>query len=667
MKKFSKYIWTGLAWSILLFIISFLLFFNFSYMGVRDAQVEKMVRDNYAVFIILYNLKILAVYIFISLIVAACAALLKVQKWWGIVAFELFVWMPFWCFAVKLHPQLFMEQLYNKGGLRQGLQLLITDFMPLYFPFALLAAGILFLAWRKKRLWAGGLVIVLGSLLVIRFPVLTAAKNQLQQPNILVFGTDSLRPGNISYNGYNRPTPAIDRLFAAGANFTGATSSLARTFSSFTSILTSTYPPEHGIRNMYPRPEERNRNWLTLTKILRQQGYRTGVISDFAGDIFTRADYGFSDVHVPHLTIKSIIRQRCLEIHYLLLGFLIHPAGRYFFPEMTGMPMYLDPYYLNTDSKCFIRDSAAERKPFFLLYFSSNCHFPYIAKYPYYKLYSDAHYRGPHKYCKFDTAMKDFSRSDIPEADRRQIRAFYDGGVRLFDDSLADMQSYLKKSGLDRSTIIVILSDHGESLYENGYGIGHGDHLRGPYSNNMTFGVWSPFESFAGRRITPTVRDIDIAPTLLDMVKIKPPVAFKGHSLLPVMRGAEFAGYPAYMETELWYTPETPYIKNRVRMAYPGIMKVIELEPKSGEIILKKEFQDVVIQSKYRGIQLNNKKYIYMPGDRGFQEEWYLDEKPVAREAIRDSELLNLKYKLLDMFENKFIIMNDGEIKEKLN
>ena len=107
------------------------------------------------------------------------------------------------------------------------------------------------------------------------------------------------------------------------------------------------------------------------------------------------------------------------------------------------------------------------------------------------------------------------------------------------------------------------------------------------------------------------------------------------------------------METELWYTPETPYIKNRVRMAYPGIMKVIELEPKSGEIILKKEFNDVVTQGKYRGVQLNNKKYIYMPGDRGFQEEWSLDEKPLAREAIRDAELLSLKFKLLDLFQKQ--------------
>jgi hypothetical protein len=244
--------------------------------------------------------------------------------------------------------------------------------------------------------------------------------------------------------------------------------------------------------------------------------------------------------------------------------------------------------------------------------------------------------------------------------------ALYDGAVRMFDDQVGEMLAFLKKSGVERNTVIVLFSDHGESLYENGYGTGHGDHLRGPYSTSMTFGVYSPCEDLGGRRIVPTVRDIDIAPTLLDLAKIRPPASFKGHSLLPVMRGGEFAGYPAYMETELWYTPETPYIKDRIRMAYPGIMKVIELVPETGEIVLKKEFRDVVIQAKYRGVQLNNKKYVYMPGDRGFQEEWYLDEKPVARGAIQDGELLNLKYKLLELFKNKFIIMRSGRIKERI-
>jgi len=236
----------------------------------------------------------------------------------------------------------------------------------------------------------------------------------------------------------------------------------------------------------------------------------------------------------------------------------------------------------------------------------------------------------------------------------------------MFDDQVGEMLAFLRKSGLEDNTIIVLFSDHGESLYENGYGTGHGDHLRGPYSSNMTFGVYSPYEDFKGRRIVPTVRDIDIAPTLLDLVGIRPPASFKGRSLLPVMRGGEFHGYPAYMETELWYTPETPYIKDRVRMAYPGIMKVIELAPGSGEIVLKKEFKDVMVQAKYRGIQLNNKKYVYMPGDRGFQEEWYVDEKPVAKREIRDPELLHLKYKLLELFHDKFVILRNGRIKERL-
>jgi arylsulfatase A-like enzyme len=239
--------------------------------------------------------------------------------------------------------------------------------------------------------------------------------------------------------------------------------------------------------------------------------------------------------------------------------------------------------------------------------------------------------------------------------------------VRMFDDQVGEMLDFLKKSGLDKNTIVVVFSDHGESLYEDGYGTGHGDHLRGPYSSSMTFGVHSPTEDFHGRRIVPTVRDIDIAPTLLDLAGVPPPASFKGRSLLPVMRGGEFSGYPAYMETELWYTPDTPYIKDRMRMAYPGIMKVIELVPATGEIVLKKEFKEVVVQAKYRGVQLNGLKYVYMPGDRGFQEEWTVDERPVARDAIRDPRLLKLKFKLLELLPGRFIIMRSGRIKERID
>jgi hypothetical protein len=398
---------------------------------------------------------------------------------------------------------------------------------------------------------------------------------------------------------------------------------------------------------------------------LKKEGYDTGLISDFAGDIFARLGYGFDHIQAPHLTLPNLIKQRSLEFHYFLLSFLIHPVGRDIFPVMWLMPLNIDPYYVTDSSKKFIRNAVRAGKPFFMVYFSSNSHFPYGSQYPYYQLYAEKSYRGPHKYRKVDM-MKTYSGFDLDAADKAQVVALYDGAVRMFDDQVGEMLDFLKKSGLEQNTIVVIFSDHGESLYENGYGTGHGDHLRGPYSNNMVFGVYSPYESFQGRKVTPTVRDIDIAPTLLDLVNIQPPASFKGHSLLPVMRGGSFAGYPAYMETELWYTPETPYIKDRERVSYPGIQRVLELAPQTYEIVLKKEFIPVVIQAKYRAVQLNNKKYIYMPGDRGFREEWYLNEEPVAREKISDPELLNLKYKLLELFENKFTIMGNGEIREKI-
>ena len=666
MKTAKTHLRIGLSLAALLFALSFILFFDFSYMGVRDPAAEKIITGNFKTIILLFNLKIMLVYGLVALFVALFSWLLGIERRRFIFLFHFFIWSWFLLRAIKVSPQLFVEPLYSRGGLLMKLQVFITDALPLWVIFALLPLAVLPVAWKNKRLPHG--LAVIAMIAVFVFPFKTAAVGAQKsggRPNILVLGTDSLRPDHLSHNGYFRPTPHIDRLLARGANFLNAKSSLARTFSSFTSVLTSNFPPDHQVRHMFPRPEELKLKLPTLVQALAREGYETGMISDFAGDIFSRLGYGFNRIQAPRLSLQNLIRQRCLEFHYSLLSFLINPVGRDLFPVMWLMPLNIDPYYVTNTCKKFIGHSVKAGKPFFMFYFSSNSHFPYGSQYPYYQLYADRSYRGPHKYRKVDM-MKTYSGFDLNRADREQIVALYDGTVRLFDDQVGEMLAFLKKSGLEDNTIIVLFSDHGESLYENGYGTGHGDHLRGPYSSSMTFGVSSPHEDFKGRRIVPTVRDIDIAPTLLDLAGIRPPASFKGHSLLPVMRGGDFSGYPAYMETELWYTPETPYIKDRVRMAYPGIMKVIELVPGTGEIVLKKEFKDVMIQAKYRGIQLNNKKYIYMPGDRGFQEEWYVDEKPVAREDIRDPGLLTLKFKLLELFRDKFIILRNGRIKERI-
>lgn len=665
MQNFKKNTLISIAFGLILFVLSFALYFNFSYMGARDKDIEKFLLDNFIMMIVLYNMKILFFYIIFSFIIGCFSFILRLTKSIHIVLFQVFFWFFFWIRAVKFMPQLFDEQLYHQGGLMKVFQIMLTDYVPfaaIYVLFGLILIGI---SYQKKRLFHGFLVILLCFFFVMRFEAGSLKPEINDRPNVLILGMDSLRPSRISYNGYHRNTPNLDFLFSRGMNFLNTKSSLARTTTSFTSIFTSTLPPEHGIRQMYPGAELSERNYNTLIKVLNGQGYETSVISDFAGDVFNLIDYGFQNVKSSHTTIQNILRQRSIEIHYFLESFLINPVARIIFPEMSLMPLNMDSYYVKEYTKKYIKHSVSQGKPFFILSFWSNNHFPYVTKYPYYKLYTEKGYFREHKYRKMDV-MKTYSGYDVDETDKQQINGLYDGAVKLFDDEIGDILEFLKKNKVDRNTIIVVMSDHGENLYENGYGSGHGDHLRGPYGNTMTFGIYSPFENFGGRKIQETIRDIDIAPTILDLIQVDIPESFRGKSLVDAMRGQPFQGHMVYMETGLWYSPETPYIKDRIRLYYPPIQQLIDVDHQTGEIVLKPQYDPVVLQAKHKGLQQNEKKYIYMVGPSGYREEFYIDEVLIPREKIKDREFLNFKQKMVGLFPDLFYLDDSGFIRERV-
>ncbi len=663
MKEIRKNITVSLLFAFMIFVLSFFLYLNFSYMGETDKNVEDLIFANFIPLIILANLKILLVYLAVGLFIGFFTILLKIERKRNILKFNVFFWFMFWVRGVKLFPQLFKEQLYNKGAFLKYFQILITDYVPLVLIYLIFAAVIFAIALKNRRIPAFFVIILLSGLAVVRFKVTPVRVQDHSRPNVLIFATDSLRPQNISYNGYHRKTPNIDRLFEKGANFLNARSSLARTFSSWTSIFTSIFPPDHQIRHMFPSRKQVNQEWQTIVKVLNQNDYETAIISDFAGDIFARIDYGFQRLKTPHLTLQNLVKQRSLEIHYFLMGVIINPIGRTIFPEMWGMPMNVDPFYVTEYTKRAIKQAIVKKKPFFVAAFGSNNHFPYCSKYPYYKLYGNRSYFKKHKYCK-DDMMKSYSGYSVPGDDLRQIVDLYDNAARLYDDNLGDILKFLEKCGVAGNTIVVVMSDHGESLYENGDGTGHGDHLRGKYCNNMTLGFYSPYETFGGLKVEETVRDIDIAPTLLDMLALKPPGSFKGKSLLPFMRGQPFGGLPVYMESGLWYSTAAPYIEDRIRIVYPGIKEILYIERKNGEVILKAEYEQRVIAAKHKAYQLNGFQYIYMPGEGKFREEFYIDEKPIDKEDIKDAEFLSFKEKMVALFADRFFIDDRGFIRE---
>lgn len=54
-----------------------------------------------------------------------------------------------------------------------------------------------------------------------------------------------------------------------------------------------------------------------------------------------------------------------------------------------------------------------------------------------------------------------------------------------------------------------------------------------------------------------------------------------------------------------------------------------------------------------------------MPGPDGYQEEFYLDEKPLKKEDIRDPDFLSFKVRIVEMFPSRFYLDSRGMIREK--
>ncbi|NIM18444.1 MAG: sulfatase-like hydrolase/transferase [Candidatus Aminicenantes bacterium] len=659
----------SIGFSAFIFFISFVLFLNFSYMGAKNEEIETFIFKNFKSLLLSINLKILLGYIIIGLIIGLFSLLLKIEKKRYILLFNFFVWFMFWIRAVKFFPKLFAESLFRKGGLLKYFQVIVTDFTPLWLIYLIFIAVIIAISIKNKRVIYALPILLLCLLLVVKFKVTPVRAHENNpgpgRPNVLILATDSLRPQSISYNGYHRKTPNIDGVFAKGVSFLNAKSSLARTLPSWTSVFTSSFPPDHNMRHMFPSIKDTKKNWVTIIDVFNQHNYYTAVISDVAGDFFPNIDYGFQEVIAPQIRVQEILRQRSLEIHSFLMGFIINPVGWTFFPEMWGMTLNKDPWYVTEYTKKSIKKALKKKTPFFILYFSSNNHFPYVTKYPYYKQYTPKNYYGRHKYGLSGDILESFLETKVRKNEIPLVVNHYDSATKLFDDNVGEMLTFLEKCNIEKNTIVIIMSDHGESLYEENNGVAHGDHLMGPYSNSMVFGIYSPFEDFKGLRVEKTVRDIDVAPTILDLLNMPIPECFRGHSLVPVMRGKEFAGYPAYMETGLWYSTTTPFIDNKIRILYPNIVQILNIEMPSGQIAVKKEYEHLVVESKYRAYQLNERKYIYMPGETEYKEYFYINEKQVDKNDITDEEFLSFKQKMVDLFPGKLIIDEKGFIHER--
>ena len=514
-------------------------------------------------------------------------------------------------------PQLYAAEWYAQGGLPRFVQLLATDWLgPRGVELVALLAVVIYV--RPRKIAYGlrrGFALARRPLrnILLRFAVpalaLFVAGDAFSAPslpparmNVLVLAASSLRADRIE----PRVAPNLSRLAGQGTRFDRAYVSIPSTFPSWVSILTGRSSHHHGIRSMFPTWEERAKDFDAVPARFTSAGYSTSVISDYAGDIFGRIDLGFSQVQAPSFDVRQLVRRKILERETPLLPVLHSHPGRRMFPVMRELSTAADPRLLADDVEATLR--ANRDKPFFVTVFFSTAHFPYAAPAPYYSKFTDPKYRGRFKY------HDPVGSEAPPDADDvRQINGLYDGSVHAIDDAVGRVLKSLERTGLAERTIVVVTADHGEMLYDHGHGQGHGDHLFGDEALHVPLLIYDPRVK-QGRRELEIVREVDLAPTLYELAGVEAPADLDGRSLAPALRGEPLAPKLAYAESELWFTEDIPSLSPDLRMPYPGIMALTEIDARhDAEIVLKREMKAPTLMARHRMVRDERWKLVYVP------------------------------------------------------
>jgi arylsulfatase A-like enzyme len=342
-----------------------------------------------------------------------------------------------------------------------------------------------------------------------------------------MFAVDSLRAGHLSCYGYPRLTsPHIDRLAAGGVLFENSFSASIPTTPGYSSMLTGRDVMATGMVSLHAKgPMEPDQP--TLPEILREQGYVSACVG-FDGGFYRGFD--------KYANFQA------------WLGWENRPARK--------------AENLNDAALPLLEEIAGQ--PFLLFLRHMDPHAPYLPPPPFDRMFYSGNECDPANKSMepvFAFApFADFFKSWMPPGvtDCEYVIAQYDGELAYMDACIARILTRLQELGLSDNTLIVVTSDHGETLYDHDIFFDHHGLYECTLRVPLIFHL--PGRLPAGLRLPQYTLLQDHLPTLLDILKLKKPlrsITFDGHSLLPLMRGE---GKPLRSE---FYITECTWMRKR--------------------------------------------------------------------------------------------------------
>lgn len=348
---------------------------------------------------------------------------------------------------------------------------------------------------------------ILALVLLCIIPTLGASCKHGQKgprPNILLITVDSMRWDYLGASGQARiETPVMDRLASEGVLFDHVIVSAPASRVSHTSLFTGLYPPQHGVRdNAMDRlsPEA-----VTLAELLKNAGYRTGAV---VGGL-------------------PVVRNSGLDQGFDYYDDTMIDA---YYENRTGqnrpLPVEIRAAQANERAISWLRDSADKKEPWFLWVHYYDPHFPYTPPSPFDLIYNDSPYAGE---------------------------------IAYVDANIGILLGELRRLGKQNGALVVLTADHGEALGE------HQEDFSGWQAYSETIRVFAGFTWSgvipAGKRVTETIRNIDLFASILDMAGVPIPKNSPSRSVKPFFGAGESQGkaaeqWPAAYSESLMFSQE---------------------------------------------------------------------------------------------------------------
>jgi len=326
---------------------------------------------------------------------------------------------------------------------------------------------------------------VYAILFVVGFTIKVHAAET--KPNVIIITIDTVRADHLGCYGYALvQTPNINGLAHSSARFSHAFSTVPLTLPAHASLFTGSFPMATGVHDFATNTLPSSA--VTLAEVLRQNGYATGA---FLGSPVLDARYGLNqgfDTYFDHFDLRHVDEDK---------ADVVKRPGDKVMDEALGWL------------------KRGPRQPFFLWVHLYDAHYPY--------------------------------QPPEPFATRYKTRP-YDGEIAFVDVQVGRLLSFLKEKGSFANSLVVLASDHGESLGD------HGEQKHGffIYDSTLHVPLLIKVPRATPRVIGEDISLVDVMPTILQALQIPTPLTVQGRSLLSGSLGRPGSGSSdVYAETFL--------------------------------------------------------------------------------------------------------------------